>query len=69
MAKKRKRRYSPKAGRFVAQEVREFKAERRGRKVGSRRTQSREQAIAIGLARARRAGLKVPRKNVGFGSY
>lgn len=66
---KRKRRYSPKAGRFVAEEMREFKKERSGKKVGSRRTKSRAQAIAIGLSRARRAGLKVPRKNVGFGSY
>lgn len=48
------------AGRYVAEEVREFKREARGRKVGTRRTTSREQAIAIGLSRARAAGLDVP---------
>jgi hypothetical protein len=54
--------YGKKASRKVAQVMRErkrgtLKMGRSGKKVASRK-----QAIAIGLAEARRAGAKVPRK-------
>ncbi len=56
------RKYSPKAGGMVREEMREMKrgtlkSGRSGRKVTSRK-----QAIAIGLAEARKAGAKVPKK-------
>ncbi len=65
MASKKKssgRKYSPKAGEMVREEMREMKrgtlkSGRSGRKVTSRK-----QAIAIGLAEARKAGAKVPKK-------
>jgi hypothetical protein len=57
-----KRRYSKKASRKVEKAMHERKrgtlrSGRSGKKVTSRK-----QAIAIGLAQARRAGAKVPRK-------
>ena len=65
MASKKKssgRKYSPKAGEMVREEMREMKrgtlkSGRSGRKVTSRK-----QAIAIGLSEARKAGAKVPKK-------
>ena len=54
--------YGPKAGEKVEKAMRERK---RGtlRSGGSgKKVKSREQAIAIGLSQARRAGAKVPRK-------
>ncbi len=56
------RKYSPKAGGMVREEMREMKrgtlkSGRSGRKVTSRK-----QAIAIGLAEAWKAGAKVPKK-------
>ncbi len=55
------RKYSPKAGGMVREEMREMKrgtlkSGRSGRKVTSRK-----QAIAIGLSEARKAGAKVPK--------
>jgi hypothetical protein len=55
MAKKRKRKYSSKASRSVATEMRH-------KKSGKHKVKSRKQAIAIGLAKARRKGAKVPKK-------
>jgi len=57
------RRYSPGASKDVEREMRKLKrgtlrSGRSGRKVTSRK-----QAIAIGLAEARREGKKVPRKS------
>ena len=65
MAQKKKssqRKYGPKAGRKVEKAMHERKrgtlrSGRSGKKVTSRK-----QAIAIGLAQARRAGGKVPRR-------
>ena len=56
-----RRRYSPKAGQKVGEEMHEFK---RGRlRSGSgRKVTNPKQAIAIGLSEARRSGAKVPRK-------
>lgn len=58
--KKSTRRYSPKAGEQVEEEIREMKAGtlrsgRSGKKVTNPR-----QAIAIGLSKARKKGAKVP---------
>ncbi len=54
------RKYSPAAAETVREEMHEFKrgTARSGRKGG--KVQSREEAIAIGLSEARRAGKKVP---------
>ena len=65
MAKKRPRKYGRKASQKVEKVMRERK---RGtlRSGGSgKKVTSREQAIAIGLSEARRAGAKVPRKRKG----
>ena len=56
------RKYSRASGRKVARVMREMKrgslvSGRSGRKV-----RSRQQAVAIGLSEARRAGYKVPRR-------
>jgi hypothetical protein len=55
------RKYSPKAGKSVEQEMKAFK---KGKlKSGSgRKVTSRKQAIAIGLSEARKSGAKVPKK-------
>src|ERR1700761_6825566 len=64
MAKKRKRKYSPAAGRDVESEMRRYKRgtakSGRGGKAG--KVKSRKQAIAIGLSKARKKGKKVPKK-------
>ena len=64
MAKRRKRRYSPSAGRDVENAMRRYKSgtakSGRGGKGGN--VKSRKQAIAIGLSEARRKGKKVPRR-------
>jgi hypothetical protein len=61
MAKRRKRRYSPSAGRDVENEMRRYK---RGTAKSGRggKVKSRKQAIAIGLSKARKKGKKVPRR-------
>jgi hypothetical protein len=43
------------AGAFVGEEMRHAKS-------GKHRVKSRKQAVAIGLSKARRAGVKVPKK-------
>jgi len=47
--------YGPKAGKYVEEEVHDHK--HKGK------YQSKEQAIAVGLSKARDAGVKVPKKS------
>jgi hypothetical protein len=58
---KRKRKYSPSAGRDVESEMRRFK---RGTAKSGKggKVKSRAQAIAIGLSKTRKEGKKVPRR-------
>ena len=51
---------SKQAGKFVKEEVR--------RRERGRQTRSRKQAVAIGLSRARRAGIRPPPKKRTIGS-
>jgi hypothetical protein len=64
MAKKRKRKYSPSAGRDVEGEMRRYKrgTAKSGRGGKGGKVKSRKQAIAIGLSKARKKGKKVPKK-------
>jgi hypothetical protein len=64
MAKKRKRKYSPSAGRDVENEVRRYKrgTAKSGHGGKGGKVKSRKQAIAIGLSKARKEGKKVPKK-------
>jgi hypothetical protein len=66
MAKKRKakRRYSRAASGDVESEMRRYKrgTARSGRGGKGGKVKSRQQAIAIGLSKARKKGKKVPRK-------
>jgi hypothetical protein len=64
MPKKAKRRYSPSAGQDVQSEMRRFKrgTAKSGRGGKGGKVKSREQAIAIGLSKARKEGKKVPKK-------
>ena len=54
--------YGKKAGRKVKQAMRERKKGTLKSGRSRKKVKSRKQAIAIGLAQARRAGAKVPRK-------
>ena len=62
--KKRKRKYSPSAGKDVENEMRRYKrgTAKSGRGGKGGKVKSRKQAIAIGLSKARKEGKKVPRK-------
>jgi hypothetical protein len=64
MARKRKRRYSRSASSDVEKEMRRYKrgTARSGRGGKGGKVKSRKQAIAIGLAKARKKGKKVPKK-------
>jgi hypothetical protein len=64
MAKRRKRRYSPSAGRDVENEMRRYKSgtAKSGRGGKGGKVKSPKQTIAIGLSEARRKGKKVPRR-------
>jgi hypothetical protein len=64
MPNKAKRRYSPSAGQDVQSEMRRFKrgTAKSGRGGKGGKVKSREQAIAIGLSKARKEGKKVPKK-------
>ena len=64
MAKKRKRKYSPSAGRDVEGEMRRYTrgTAKSGRGGKGGKVKSRKQAIAIGLSKARKKGKKVPKK-------
>jgi hypothetical protein len=56
------RKYSKSAGRKVKKTMHEMKrGELRSGRSG-KKVRSRKQAIAIGLSEARRAGMKIPRK-------
>jgi len=63
MAKAR-RKYSPSAGKEVESEMRRYKrgTAKSGRGGKGGKVKSREQAIAIGLSKARKKGKKVPKK-------
>ncbi len=54
-AKRQGKAATTQAGAFVGEEIRH-------KKSGKHPVKSREQAIAIGLSKARRAGVKVPKK-------
>ena len=56
------RRYSRASGKKVGRALHEMKRGKLRSGRSGRRVRSRKQAIAIGLAEARRAGAKVPRK-------
>ena len=64
MAKARKRKYSRSSASDVKSEMRRYKrgTARSGRGGKGGKVQSRKQAIAIGLSKARKKGKKVPRK-------
>lgn len=64
MAKKRKRKYSPSAGKDVENEMRRYErgTARSGKGGKGGKVRSRKQAIAIGLSKARKKGKKVPPK-------
>lgn len=56
------RKFSPAAGKYVEEEMHEFKRGKAHSGRGHTKVKSREQAVAIGLSRARKSGLKVPKK-------
>jgi hypothetical protein len=58
------RKYGPKASKSVEKEMHEYKRGRASSGPGGKagRVKSREQAIAIGLSKARKSGAKVPKK-------
>jgi len=64
MAKKRKRKYSRGAGNDVENEMRRYKrgTAKSGKGGKGGKVKSREQAIAIGLSKAREKGKKVAKK-------
>ncbi len=57
------RKYSPRAGEKVREEMREMKLGKLKSGRSGKKVTSRKQAIAIGLSEARREGAKVPRKS------
>ena len=56
------KKYGPKASERVESALHEMKRGRLRSGGSGRKVESREQAIAIGLSEARRAGAKVPRR-------
>jgi len=54
------RKYSPAASEYVREELEEFESGQARSGRSGAKVESRQQAIAIGLAEARRAGKKVP---------
>jgi hypothetical protein len=67
MAKRRKRRYSRGAGDEVRREMHRYKrgSARSGRGGRAGKVKNRRQAIAIGLAKARKKGSRVPKRRGG----
>ncbi len=61
---KRRRKYSPSAGKDVEDEIRRYKRGTAKSGIGGRggKVTSRKLAIAIGLSKARKKGKKVPSK-------
>ena len=64
MANKRKQKYSRDAGSDVENEMRRYKrgTAKSGKGGKGGKVKSRQQAIAIGLSKARKEGKKVPKK-------
>jgi hypothetical protein len=64
MAQRRKRKYSRGASKDVESEMRRYNrgTARSGKGGKGGKVKSREQAIAIGLSKARKEGKRVPRK-------
>ena len=64
MAKKRKQKYSRSAGGDVKNEMHRYKrgTAKSGKGGKGGKVKSRQQAIAIGLSKARKKGKKVPKK-------
>jgi Family of unknown function (DUF6496) len=64
MPKKRKRKYSPAAGKEVASEMRRYQrgTAKSGKGGKGGKVKNRKQAIAIGLSKARKKGKRVPKK-------
>ena len=60
MAKRTKRKYSPKAGNSVERAMREMKSGKLRSGRSGTKVKSRKQAIAIGLSEARESGATVP---------
>ena len=58
------RKYGKKSGTYVKRAVKKFKAGKLHSGKGKTKVKSRKQAIAIGLSKARKKGVKVPRKAV-----
>jgi hypothetical protein len=58
----KKTKYSPLAGKEVEKEMRKFKEGTATSGKAETPVESREQAIAIGLSKARKKGAKVPKK-------
>ena len=63
-----RRKYSPSAGSNVKREMHEFKRGKLKSGRSGKIVKSRKQAIAIGLAEARRKGKKVPEKRTSTSS-
>lgn len=56
------RKYSKGASKEVEKEMHEFKRGKAHSGRGHKKVASREQAVAIGLSKARKKGMKVPKK-------
>jgi hypothetical protein len=57
-----RRKYSPEASEYVAEEMKEMKQGKLKSGGSGKTVHNPKQAIAIGLSEARRAGVKVPKK-------
>ena len=62
MVAKKKRKYGKGAGKAVKNEMRRYKKGKARSGKGLAKVKNRKQAIAIGLSKARKKGVKVPRK-------
>ena len=58
-----KRRYGPKAKKKIAKVMREWKRGTLRSGGKGRKVKSQDQAVAIGISEARRAGAKVPKRS------
>ncbi|PSH03569.1 MAG: hypothetical protein CXZ00_11625 [Acidobacteria bacterium] len=56
------RKYSPKAGEYVEEEMKEMKEGKLKSGRSGKKVRNPKQAVAIGLSKARKAGEKVPAK-------
>jgi hypothetical protein len=62
MAKKSRKKYGKGSQKEVEKEMRRYKRGAAGSGPKHRKVKSRKQAIAIGLSKARKKGIKVPKK-------